>query len=173
MKKTILLFLLAAAVCIISVAAYTEGIYQPTEGFRAPEFSAPAVEAPGHTLSLDDHRGEYLLLSFWSSTDPASRIRNMNYDSMVRELDTDRGIADGNMAFISVNFDSSLSLARQIAERDSLLLSNVASVQGPSARRLISDYRLSDGFRAYLIDPHGRIIATNPSAESLRQAIKS
>lgn len=171
MKQTILLFLLAAAVCVISVAAYTEKVYQPAEGFRAPEFSATAVAPQSSPLSLDEHHGEYVLLSFWSSTDPSSRMHNMNYDSAVRDIDAEEAPGCKEIAFLSVNFDSSLPLARQIALRDSLPLENVANVQGPEARRLIADYRLSDGFRAYLIDPEGRVVATNPSVETLRRAI--
>lgn len=171
MKKTILLLLLAAAVCIISVAAYTERVYQPAEGFRAPEFSAEALSPGKSPLSIDENRGRYVLLSFWSSADPASRMRNMNYDALVHRIDDHPDGSPSRLAFISVNFDASPVLAEQIARRDSLELSELANVQGPAARRLIADYRLSDGYRAYLIDPAGRVVATNPSPQTLETKI--
>ena len=168
MKKTIGLLLLAVAVCIISVAAYTERVYQPREGYRAPSFELTALSDTSTTLRLADLKGQYVLLSFWSAADPMSRMRNMNNDVIARRVDDALPPdARDTLNFISVNFDSSRRLVEEIAARDSLNLRDILLAAGPDSRRLRSDYHLIDGYRSYLIDPAGRVIARNPSEATI------
>lgn len=171
MKKTIGLFLLAIAVCIISIAAYTERVYQPREGFRAPAFEMPAVADTTKTLRLADLKGRYVLLSFWSAADPQSRMRNMTYDAMTREIDRGLNHRADSIVFLSVNFDASHKLVRELAARDSLSVDYLGRIEGQAAQRLITDYRLADGYRAYLIDPSGRVVARNPSGDTMRDIV--
>lgn len=168
MKKTIGLLLLAVAVCIISVAAYTERVYQPREGYRAPSFELTALSDTSTTLRLADLKGQYVLLSLWSAADPMSRMRNMNNDVIARRVDAALPPdARDTLNFISVNFDSSRRLVEEIAARDSLNLRDILLAAGPDSRRLRSDYHLIDGYRSYLIDPAGRVIARNPSEATI------
>lgn len=171
MKKTIGLFLLAVAVCVISIAAYTERVYQPREGFRAPAFEMPAVADTTRTLRLADLKGRYVLLSFWSAADPQSRMRNMTYDAVTRDIDRSLNHRADSIVFLSVNFDASHKLVRELAARDSLSVDHLGQIGGQAAQRLITDYRLADGYRAYLIDPSGRAIARNPSADTMRDIL--
>lgn len=173
MKKTIGLLLLAVAVCIISVAAYTERVYQPREGYRAPSFELTALADTSSTLRLSDLKGQYVLLSFWSAADPTSRMRNMKNDLIVRDVDSrlSPGAKD-TLNFISVNFDSSRRLVEEIASRDSLNLNDVLLAAGPDARRLKNDYQLGYGYKSYLIDPAGRVIARNPSEATILELME-
>ncbi len=168
MKKTIGLFLLAVAVCIISVAAYTERVYQPREGYRAPSFELAGLADTARTMKLSDLKGQFVLLSFWSAADPMSRMRNMTNDLMVRRVDSRLGRSSKDtLNFISVNFDSSRKLVEEIAARDSLNLNDILLAAGPDARRIRNDYHLGEGYRSYLIDPAGRVIARNPSENTI------
>lgn len=170
MRKTIGLLLLAAAVFIISVAAYTERVYQPREGFRAPSFELTALADTSSRLSLADLRGQYVLLSFWSAADPLSRMRNMSNDLMVRSIDSLLSPSSADtLNFISVNFDASRRLVEEIAMRDSLNLNDILLAAGPAARRLLTDYHLADGYRTYLIDPSGKVVARNPTEETIME----
>lgn len=173
MKNTLLFLLIAAAVCLFSIAAYTERIYQPTSGFRAPDFTVSALTDTATTTSLASLRGRFVVLSFWASSDPASRMRNMTYDSMTRKIDASLPAGEDPVAFLSVNFDSSRKLVEQIARRDSINPSDISFASGATARRLISDYRLADGYRAYLIDPSGHVVARNPSEATIRRALEA
>lgn len=173
MKKTIGLFLLAAAVFIISVAAYTERVYQPREGYRAPSFELAGLADTAQTVKLSDLKGQYVLLSFWSAADPISRMRNMTNDMIVRKVDSRlAGTSKDTINFISVNFDSSRRLVEEIASRDSLNLNDILLAAGPASRRLRTDYHLADGYRSYLIDPTGRVIARNPSEITILELMR-
>lgn len=168
MKKTIGLLLLAAAVCIISVAAYTERIYQPREGFRAPSFELTSLADTASTIRLSDLKGQYVLLSFWSAADPLSRLRNLRCSMMAKDVDSmlPAGSPD-TLNFVSVNFDTSHRLVEEIASRDSLNLNDILLAAGDDARRLRTEYHLAEGYRTYLIDPTGKVVARNPSAETI------
>ncbi len=97
-----------------------------------------------------------------------SRMRNMNNDVIARRVDAALPPdARDTLNFISVNFDSSRRLVEEIAARDSLNLRDILLAAGPDSRRLRSDYHLIDGYRSYLIDPAGRVIARNPSEATI------
>lgn len=173
MKRTLGLILLAAAVLIISVAAYTERVYQPREGFRAPQFELSALRDTSATMKLSDLKGQYVLLSFWSAADPSSRMRNISYDMLVKKIDRElSGSAGDTLNFLSVNFDTSRRLVEEIVSRDNLNSNKVLLAGGPSARQLRTDYQLADGYRSYLIDPAGKVIARNPSEETIMKLMR-
>ena len=70
--------------------------------------------------------------------------------------------------FVSCRSTSTVaSLFREIVRRDNLSAENHIHVDGSQANRIIHDYRLTEGFKSLLIDPKGRIVAMNPSIETL------
>ncbi|MCM1029730.1 MAG: hypothetical protein NC342_09010 [Pseudoflavonifractor sp.] len=172
MKKTILLFVVAAVVCFLSIAAYSGRVRQASEGFRAPEISLQPLSGQSSRLSLKDLKGRYVLLSFWSAADPTSRMRNMTYDGIVHDIDAGLAPTQEPVSFISVNFDTSRKLLEEIASRDGLDPTMMAHAQGIEAKRLIADYRLADGYRSYLIGPTGHVMARNPSKADIMAALR-
>ncbi len=161
MKKTISIIVLFA-VLIISVSAYTGRVIDAKEGYSAPYFE---VENTDSVVALDDVRGKYLLLTFWASSDADSRIRCNQYDSFAQQSDNER------FCFLSVNFDRSERLFREIVRRDNLNSKTQFYVQGDKAAQLRSAYHLGDGFQSFLIDPQGRVVAHNPSTSLLTQLL--
>lgn len=158
MKKAILIIAFFA-VLLVSASAYTDRFIDTTAGSTAPVF---AVTNNDNTASVDQARGKYLLLTFWASDDANSRIRCNEYQTLLRSHDF-----SGQLQVISVNFDRSKKLFEEIVRKDNLDAKSQFYVQGDKAAKLIDDYRLKDGYQTFLVDPQGRVAATNPSPSLL------
>ena len=157
MKKTISVIVLFA-VLVISVSAYSGRVYEAAEGYKAPLFK---VEKSDTLVSLADLRGRYVLVNFWASTDAQSRLRANDYDALGDYYPGER------FCHLSVNFDRSERLFREIVRRDNLMAETQFHVQGDDAAEIIDAYRLDKGYRSFLIDPDGMIVATNPDTRTL------
>ena len=143
--------------------------------FTSAYYSAPAdsrigYKAPSLILGNDNnglsplqqHRGENVLLSFWSSADAESRLQNMHYDRLSRGND--------HFTHVSVNLDRSASVFNKIVVIDQLdQSSQVTTSQLDIQENIIKSWRLEDGFHTFLLDPNGVIIAIDPDAQTLSQ----
>lgn len=156
-KKT---FLIAALFIGILVCAAVHGspVSRTSIGSYAPPLD---IRQADKAMTLDEMRGNYVLLNFWSSTDAASREAANLYTAWLRRN------PGSDIRLISVNFDSSGKLFSEIVRRDSLVPSEQFHVDGEKARSIIEDYGLEKGFGSVLISPEGNIIAHNPDPESL------
>ena len=151
------------AVVLMSLSAHTGRVFEAAEGYKAP---ALELEYQGKTLSLDDMKGRFVLVNFWSSLDAMSRISASDYDSYVRKTGNEQ-----QLSLISVNLDPSEALFREIIRRDGLSESAQWHVEGHQAGRISDAYNLRHGLCSFLIDPAGRIIAVNPDKEQLKAAL--
>ena len=70
MKKT-LLAVAAIAMLLVFSSAYNEKAIDSRVGYLAPNFTVSNADT---TVSLQDLKGNYVLLTFWSSADAQSRI---------------------------------------------------------------------------------------------------
>lgn len=127
---------------------------------------APALElkAPGSDISLDSLRGRYVLVNFWSASEPASRVANIEYSRLSSTLSPDK------IVFVSVNVDSDESLARQIMSHDNVAMTSSFRTFTVSSASddLLSNYQTATGCRSFLIDPYGNIAAIPSSPSSIR-----
>jgi len=157
MKQTLL-----SIVLLLFVIFVTSGYNRDNAGLGIGEF-APALSAKTNekSISLESMRGEYVLVTFWSSSDAESRIQANVYDAWANV-----NAGDGWRA-VGVNFDSEPALFEEIARRDNLDTRSQINVQGDEARKIRKDFRLDNGFGSMLIGPDGRIIAVNPSTSDL------
>ncbi|MBO4995050.1 MAG: redoxin domain-containing protein [Muribaculaceae bacterium] len=161
MKKTMMLIVLFA-VLVVSVAAYSGRVYQPVDGYKAPGFSVCNADT---SLSVANLKGRYVLVNFWASTDAESRIQNQEYDSFCQSLSQER------FCLLSVNVDRNERLFREIVRNDNLNAEAQFRVDESCLSRVARDYHLTKGLRSFLIDPEGRIVATNPSSSTLTQVL--
>lgn len=133
-------------------------------GDFAPALSAEAME---RSISLESMRGDYVILTFWSSSDAQSRRQANVYDAWVRTH------ASNGWRTLGINFDTEPSLFAEIARRDNLDTQSQINVQGTAARKIIKDFRLENAYGSMLIGPDGRILAVNPPTEALERIKKS
>lgn len=161
MKRTMNLIALFA-VLLVSVSAYTERVFEAADGFSAPELTLSNNDT---AVSLSKLKGKYVLVSFWASSNAQSRMAAARYD------DFNKNHSEERFCLLSVNFDRSERLFREIVRRDNLSAKSQFFVCGNDAESIIDSYRLASGFKSFLIDPQGKIIATNPSTDTLKNIV--
>ena len=159
MKKQLLLIVIAAFIFIFTSARY-ETPADSRIGYTAPGFS---VEKDGNKVELQKLRGAYVLVSFWSSTDAESRIATIAYDRLARN--------HAEMEFVAVNYDPSAAVYNEIVKNDALAAESQFRDAEGSASGIFKAYNLENGYCAMLISPEGKIVAVNPSAETIEHFI--
>ena len=156
MKKLFLMIALVAATLMLTSGFNEEAGY----GGRGETAADVRLENSFGSVSLKDYRGQYVLLSFWSSEDAASRMLCANY---ARECGK-----NGKAVHLGVNFDEQKALFEAIVDADSLDAKAQYNITGKAAASLRHDYRLEGGqLGTVLIDPKGRIAAVNPTPEQI------
>lgn len=161
MKKAISI-IAVFVVFLLSISARTERVFKAEDGYKAP---ALRVANANSEISLEDLRGDYVLVNFWSSTNAASRVAAGEYDSFVKN-------GEGKQIhLLSVNSDDNERLFREIVRRDGLDEKTQYRASGTSASDMVSEYGLQGGMQSFLIDPQGRILATNPDVRTIASLI--
>lgn len=126
---------------------------------QAPAFT---VEKPASSISSGDLKGDYVILSFWSPKDTASRIRNSR---IAKEISTK---TPKGVNLISINTDSDSALAASVLGIDGVTADNQFNLyELENAEALFADWSVSSGNRIFLINPEGRIERINPSDSEL------
>lgn len=131
----------------------TEGL---TIGDKAPDFT---ICAERQLVDLKDLRGKYVVLSFWASYDAPSRLQNATLNHAVSKND--------NVEMVSVSFDDYKSIFNEAIQRDRITTPNCFVETEGEQSALYQTYRLQKGFKNYLLDKNGIIIAKNITAKQL------
>lgn len=161
MKKSIIGVVLTA-VMLLATSGLTRGDASISVGKMAPniELANDSVKT-----SLEAMRGEYVLLTFWSSDDANSRIQCNRYSAWVRESEIN------NLQHVSVNFDEEPVLFSEISRLDNLEPYRQFNIKGEAARALRDEYSLTHGYGTLLIDPDGKIVSFNPQTSEISSLI--
>jgi peroxiredoxin len=136
----------------------TEGL---TVGDKAPTFSIGDGE---QEVSLDAMKGKYVLLSFWSSYDAESRMHNATLQHAAS--------ANDRVEMVSVSFDEYRSIFDETIKKDQITAEHCFVDLEGSASSLYRKYRLDRGFKNYLLDENGVIVATQLTAAQLASYVK-
>ena len=132
----------------------------PTEGMsigdKAPEFN---ICGEKQLINLKDLRGKYVLLSFWASYDAASRMQNATLNHAISKAD--------NVEMVSVSFDEYKSIFNETIKQDQISTSKCFVELKGQKSNLYKTYRLQRGFKNYLLDENGVIIAKDVKASDL------
>lgn len=128
-------------------------------GDKLPEFTLKRTDGEGE-FTLNELKGNYVLLSLWASHNAASRANNVQLYRTLGQLSEE-------VKMVSVSFDEYRSVFVETIKFDGID-SSVAfmEVEGKNSP-LYRKHRLERGFRNYLLDKDGVIIAKNVSAEKL------
>ncbi len=156
MNKT---FLAIAVVGLLTLftSAYYSAPADSRIGYKAP---ALVLDINNGLSPLQQHRGENILLTFWSSADAVSRLENMRYDRLSRQ----DGVA---YTHVSVNLDRSECVFNSIMELDELDRSAQFRTSVEEQEDIIKSWRLQDGYHSFLIDTQGKIVAIDPDKQDL------
>jgi len=172
---------------IAPVVARHEFIMQPIPGGRSDEPRnlgridltvypylgkgqlAPPLEArtfDGKPLKLDDYRGQFVILHFWS----AEPDRLDNQTSLLQEIHRRIGGNNARLAIISVNMDASPERAKTIVARHKLNWTH-AHLGHPDATTIDEQFGVTRLPTVMLIDPDGRLVGHTLHGGLSREAI--
>ena len=136
---------------------------KPTSGLNvgdvAPSFKIDAT-FNGQQLDLQNLKGKYVLLSFWASYDAQSRMQNVSLNNALQNLSKD-------VKMVSVSFDDYQSVFSETIRKDKVQSSDCYLETKGEASSIFKKYNLDRGFKNYLLDDRGVIVAKNISASHL------
>lgn len=160
-----MLLIVSFALMLISLSASVDKGRDARIGHTAPTL---VVERPDSVASLQGLRGKRVILSFWSAADAQSRIDQTKITALARKA----GSRHEGFEVLSVNFDRSERLMREIVKVDNLDSSSQFHVGNPDDAAAIREaFQLDNGLRTFIIDEQGRITCADPTEEQLLQAI--
>jgi peroxiredoxin len=127
------------------------------KGLNTPEINLPDPE--GNNIALSSLRGKYVLIQFWSSLDPNSRIMNPVLNENYQKFNS-RGFE-----IYQVSVDTSKQAWIQAILTDHLKWTNVGDMQG--SQDAITSYNIRNIPSNYLLDKEGIIIAKDLKGPAL------
>ena len=127
----------------------------PTEGLTIGD-KAPELKVYGGNQMVDL---KYVLLSFWASYDANSRMQNASLSHAIRKTQ--------NVEMVSVSFDTYKSVFNETIKKDRISTANCFVEMNGEKSEIFQTYRLHKGFKNYLLDENGVIIAKNIDAKQL------
>ncbi len=127
-----------------------------TIGDKAPAFT---ICGEKELIELEDLQGKYVLLSFWASYDAPSRAKNATLNHALANAK--------NVEMVSVSFDEYKSVFNEAIKQDRLSTNHCFVELAGNESDLFDAYRLKRGFKNFLLNPDGVIIARDVTASEL------
>jgi hypothetical protein len=166
--KKLVIFIASLVVLLVASSAFGDKRQEAALGAKTPTL---VVSAADTTLSVESLKGSWVILTFWSAADAQSRVALHDVVNYMRQRPTDNQ-AVNNVAVVSVNFDRSSQLMREIMRidnTDNYLPFRVDNDEAEASIRRA--YRMNEGLRTFLINPEGVLIAADPSEDTLRSIL--
>ena len=157
-KNTTEVFVVLVIGSLISLSFSKESI--PAEKLKLGDAAPQLMLCDSvQLLDLHDAREGYTLLSFWASYDAASREKNAALAHLADK--------HSQIKMISVSFDRYVSVFNATVKQDGLLKNDCYVETDGSDSEIFRAYDLERGFKNYLIDSRGIIVAKNVTATEL------
>jgi len=160
-------YLLIAGIAFISLSSNTSSTSSPSEGIY-PGNICPDIKnlenESGTRINLSDLKGRKVLVNFWAAYDAYSRKDNVLFSHLVENKKYP-------VQMISVCFDKNESVFERTLNMDRIDPSYQFIAQNDVLSNLFSQFQLEKGFKNYLIDENGVIIAMNLTANDLDQLL--
>ena len=160
-------YVLIASVALLGMSAGSKKATLP-EGVHPGEL-APSIEFLGNDAkpSVHNQLGRYTLLNFWAAYDAESRARNVQLANEVNKFGPDK------IAMCSISMDEKESIFTETVKIDKLDLSTQFHEGLGKESELYKKYDLRKGFKNFLINDEGVIIAANVTPEKLTEILKA
>lgn len=156
-------YFLIAGLLFAVLAFSTSKNTRPSEGI-SPGDLFPLIEnlkgEKGTRLNLSELRGKKVLVNFWAAYDAASHIENV---LMAKKLQQ----SEYAIQLISVSLDESEVVFEKTIAFDKVDIANQFWADQDSKDALKKRYRLTKGFKSYLLDEEGKILAMNLSPQNI------
>lgn len=135
---------------------------RPSTGAQAPDFSMNDTE--GKPFSLSSLRGKYVLVDFWASWCGPCRAENPNV------LRAYQKFKDKNFTILGVSLDEDREKWLKAIEKDALNWKHVSELKGWETS-VVALYGFNGIPYNVLIDPNGKILATELRGSDLESAL--
>lgn len=137
------------------------GSHSLEQGKEAPAISLSSSSAS----SLDETDGKYVVVNFWSASDPQSRIANKRLSELTAQLPSSK------IKFIGICVDKDATLSSEIMKADGIPASAISLGADDITSQVTEDYQTATGNRSFLIDPFGNLVSISPSEEKIKTVI--
>ena len=163
---------LALAVLVFAAFQFGKHLYLRPKNITGAE--APPVSgllADGRSFSLNQLRGQYVVLEFWGSWCGPCRAGHPEFVTFYREF-RDRAYEDGDgLAVVSVGIEQNAGAWRQAIQADGLDWPHHLMTQAGFDDPILKAYTVKQIPTRFLINPAGRIMAVDPSVSDLRKLL--
>ena len=132
------------------------------EGANAPDVTLPDVE--GKPLSISSFKGKYLLVDFWASWCGPCRDENPTVVAAFKKY------KDKNFTILGISLDKDKDSWLQAIKDDKLTWSHISDIKGWESEAA-TVYGIESIPFNVLLDPTGKIIATNLRGEELERKL--
>ena len=157
--RSIFILLLATSVFSVSYRGKDSHIEGISIGDIAPSFT---LQENGQEVNLKELQGKMVLLSFWAGYDATSRLRNATVCHAVRNR-------ANRIKIVSVSFDDYQSVFEEIIKTDRISSEENCYVDRfDRTSELYKAYQLERGFRNYLLNERGEIMAKDITPAQLQ-----
>ena len=131
--------------------------YYPGE--RIPNIVLHDIE--GNILDLSEYKGKKVIVNFWAAYDACSRASNIRIHNFLKENYP-------NIAYLSISFDENRNVFEKTIRWDQLEIGSHFCDTNGTRSEIYKKFRLNRGFKNYLIDENGVIMAINVTPENLK-----
>jgi peroxiredoxin len=143
----------------------SENIQQVDVKKQAPDFTLPDIQ--NRPVSLSDFRGQYVLLHFWASDDPFSRIVNKYY---LRPIYCWSEAEGRQLSLLGVCLDGDINSWKQTIIQDEIDWTTVSDLEGINSD-VLTRYGIFSSPKNFLINPDGIIIAKDIDYDDIYELI--
>ena len=160
-------YFLIAGIAFISLLSNTSGTSSLSEGIYPgnlfPDIKNLENES-GTKINLSDLKGQKVLVNFWAAYDADSHKDNVLLSHVIESKNY-------AVQMVSVSFDKVESVFERTLKMDKIDPSYQFLVKNEMSSDLFNQFRLEKGFKNYLVDENGVIIAMNLTASDLNQLL--
>lgn len=156
-------YFLVVGLVLISLSSNTTRTSRLSEGIYPGNLFSDITNlenVSGTKINLSDLKGQKVLVNLWAAYDAASRRDNVLFSNVIEK-------ENYPVKMVSICFDQSESVFKRTVSLDQIDIQYQFMAKSNVRADLFDRYQLEKGFKNYLIDENGLILAINLTPSDL------